>query len=94
MFWRYVYNDNIKPAVAADEIGKSMEDIFLEFAMKYDISDREKDVLKCILEGKSNSETAGELFISENTVKFHIKNILKKTGTSNRKELRSLWQAN
>ncbi len=94
MFWRYVYNDNTKPAVAADEIGKSMEDIFLEFAMKYDISDREKDVLKCILEGKSNSETAGELFISENTVKFHIKNILKKTGTSNRKELRSLWQAN
>ena len=57
------------------------------FAIYHDLSTREKEVLPLILGGKSNSEISGELFVSENTVKFHVRNILKKTGCSNRQEL-------
>lgn len=39
------------------------------------LSQRQRDVLECMAEGMSNKEIAEKLFISENTVKFHIKNI-------------------
>lgn len=58
-----------------------------DFAALLDLSVREQDVLQLILEGKTNKEIAEQLFVSENTVKFHVKNILKKTGCANRKEL-------
>lgn len=51
---------------------------------KYDLSEREIDVLKLLLKGHSNFEIAGELYISVNTVKTHIKNIYKKTEVKNR----------
>ena len=92
-FWRRMYNsfpDRI-PAQTADGRIKSEEERFAEFVTHFDISDREQDVLRQVMEGKTNAEAAAALFISENTVKFHIKNILKKTGATNRKELRRIW---
>ena len=38
-------------------------------------SDRELDVLQQLYEGATNKQIAQQLFISENTVKTHIKNI-------------------
>lgn len=40
-----------------------------------------------ILEGKSNAEIADELFISINTVKTHVANVLKKKKVKNRVQL-------
>jgi DNA-binding NarL/FixJ family response regulator len=40
------------------------------------LTDRELDVLKLLANGLSNSRIAEPLFISENTVKRHISNIL------------------
>lgn len=57
------------------------------FSTQFTFSNREKEVFRLIIGGHSNAEIAGDLFISENTVKFHIKNILKKTQCSNRTEL-------
>ena len=54
---------------------------------KYGLSQRECDVAVLVFENKTNSEIAKEMFISENTVKFHMKNILKKTGCNNRIDL-------
>jgi len=51
---------------------------------KYMLSEREVDVLKLLLIGKTNHEIAKELFISVNTVKTHVKNIYKKTHVKNR----------
>lgn len=48
---------------------------------------REKEVLQLILSGKSNREIAGTLYISENTVKTHIRNIFSKYDVSSRVEL-------
>lgn len=49
-----------------------------------DLSDREKDVVRLLLEGKSNKMIASALHISERTVEFHLKNIYMKTGTGSR----------
>lgn len=57
------------------------------FFKHYDISSREQDVIHLIAENKTNKEIADLLYLSENTVKFHVKNILKKTECANRKEL-------
>ena len=44
------------------------------------ISDREKEVLRLIIEGKSTKEIADLLFLSPNTVEKHRKNMLARTG--------------
>lgn len=48
------------------------------------ISDRERDVLKLLAAGRSNQAIAAELRLSENTVKWHLKNIFDKLGVKNR----------
>jgi len=47
---------------------------------------RELQVLRLVAHGKSNRDIAGELFISENTVKNHIRNILEKLQMKSRME--------
>jgi DNA-binding NarL/FixJ family response regulator len=51
-----------------------------------DLTPREVEVLRLISEGCSNQEIASRLVISINTVTNHVKNILGKTGSSNRTE--------
>lgn len=47
---------------------------------------RETDVLRVLATGKTNLEIAEQLFISENTVRYHIHSILAKLDLPNRKE--------
>ena len=47
---------------------------------------REIQLLHWMVEGHSNREIAKELFISENTVKYHIRNIFQKLEVQNRTE--------
>ena len=54
---------------------------------KYNISRREKEILKLILDGKSNKEIEDTLFISYHTVKNHIYNLYQKLGVKTRYEL-------
>jgi DNA-binding NarL/FixJ family response regulator len=51
------------------------------------LTDRELEVLKLVTVGQRNREIAVELGISENTVKFHLKNIVEKLHAQNRAEL-------
>jgi two-component system NarL family response regulator len=48
------------------------------------LTSRELEVLHLIVDGKSNKEIGGRLFISEATVKTHINSILSKLGVSDR----------
>jgi DNA-binding NarL/FixJ family response regulator len=50
------------------------------------LSKREMDVLKCLAKGMTSAQIAKELFISENTVKTHVRHILEKLEASNRAE--------
>lgn len=47
---------------------------------------REYGVLRLLARGASNAEIAEELVVSPGTVKFHVKNILRKLGAANRSE--------
>ena len=49
-------------------------------------SEREKEVTKLLLEGKSNKQIALTLGISESTVEYHLKNIYKKLQVNSRIE--------
>lgn len=49
-----------------------------------ELTDRETDVLKLIAGGLTNSQIAEKLFISENTVKGHVSNILSKLHLADR----------
>ena len=57
------------------------------FARKYDLTDRQAEILAALLEGGTSKEIARRLFVTEATVKFHVHNILAKTGFRNRAEL-------
>jgi DNA-binding NarL/FixJ family response regulator len=51
-----------------------------------ELSAREAEVLALVSKGASNREIGGTLFISENTVRTHLKNILEKLHVKNRSE--------
>ena len=50
------------------------------------LSPRETDVLKLVARGATNREIADSLFISENTVKTHLSNIMEKLHLANRSQ--------
>jgi len=50
------------------------------------LTDRERDVLRAVVRGLRNKEIAAELGVSENTVKFHLRNILDKLHAQSRAE--------
>lgn len=65
----------IAPAVA-DELARHMDAASL--------SDREAEVLNWVAGGNSNKRIAAQLFISEDTVKAHIRSVLAKLNASDR----------
>ncbi len=50
-------------------------------------TDREVDVLRLVAQGRSNSEIAGELFLSEATVKTYVFRLLTKLDLRDRVQL-------
>ncbi|WLT37029.1 response regulator transcription factor [Synechocystis sp. B12] len=48
------------------------------------LSEREIDVLKLIVEGKSNQEIARTLYLSTNTIKTHVRGIMNKLSVDDR----------
>ena len=63
------------------------EDSLLLFTRQYGLTERQAEILKALLEGGTSKEIARRLFVTEATVKFHVHNILTKTGFRNRAEL-------
>lgn len=61
---------------------------------RFDLSDREVDVIKCLCRGDTNKEIAERLFISDLTVKGHLKHIYQKVGAHTRAAVVSLVLAN
>jgi len=51
------------------------------------LSDRERKILRCLLEGLANKEIAGRLLIPETTVKATLQQLFQKTGVRSRSQL-------
>lgn len=69
-------------------LSDSIKDLLLEKRPEqdpiYTLTDREMDVLRLIATGLSNKQIATQLFISEETVKVHIRNLLRKLNVHSR----------
>jgi DNA-binding NarL/FixJ family response regulator len=76
--------------VLIERIAEKHEFDFENAKMTYRFSKREMDVLKLLCNGDGNRNIAEKLFISEYTVKDHIKNIMHKMGAKSRNEVIAL----
>lgn len=61
--------------------------LFYEFSSVYNLTKREQEIFKLLLQDKTNQEISDELFISIGTVKTHIHNIFQKVDVSRRAQL-------
>jgi DNA-binding NarL/FixJ family response regulator len=51
------------------------------------LSPSEREVARLVVEGLSNHEIAGKLFVTEKTIKFHLTNVYAKLGVQSRAQL-------
>ncbi len=63
---------------------KGKQSIVNSLIENYELTPREAKIMELIATGISNDEIADNLFVSKNTIKFHIKNIFIKLDVSNR----------
>jgi DNA-binding NarL/FixJ family response regulator len=57
----------------------------------HSLTEREREIANLLSQGRSNKDIAGELFISEKTVKNHINHVYAKLGVANRAEAIAVW---
>ncbi|TPV50957.1 helix-turn-helix transcriptional regulator [Pseudarthrobacter phenanthrenivorans] len=63
-------------------------------AADWNLGERELEVLQLLAAGQRNRSIAAKLHISENTVKFHLRNLYRKIGASSRTEAMALAHSN
>ena len=68
----------------------NFEDNLTAFSKKYEISNREAEIIELICKGMSNQEISDSLYISLQTVKDHVHRIFVKTGVRNRIQLSNM----
>ena len=59
-------------------------------ARDYDLTAREKEILKLMVDGLPNTDIADKLGVSPSTAKFHVSNVLSKLGVASRTEAVSM----
>ena len=65
----------------------NIDQVFEAFLAKYGITEREREIILKVVQGKSNADIARELFVSIATVKTHLHNIYTKIGVNSRYNL-------
>lgn len=88
----YIINNLYSPAPITENERKKL--LYEAFEKKYALSRRESEVFRLVAQGLSNPEIGGVLYVSESTFKYHVGNILKKAGCSNRSELILRFKSN
>lgn len=57
------------------------------FLAKYDLTGREAEITRGILNNKTNKEIANQLYVEESTVRYHTANVVKKLCVRNKKDI-------
>lgn len=83
MMWLFVKYHNVRYGEKSD----CNENLYLF----YEITDREKEIIAQLCQGKTNKEIADLLFLSPLTVRDHLSNIYRKTGVNNRIKLAKVF---
>lgn len=65
---------------------------FYQFIKSYNLTTREQDIFKYLLDGKSTQEISDLLYISIGTVKTHVHNIYQKTNVTKKSQLIQLYE--
>jgi DNA-binding CsgD family transcriptional regulator len=68
------------------------EGVLVHLFARHQISSREQEVVRLLLEGKSGRDMARELFVSVKTVKTHVSSVYRKLGIKSRWQLITLIQ--
>jgi two-component system nitrate/nitrite response regulator NarL len=84
--------EKVLPSILASMLANDMGNGALIKAQK-NLTEREKQILHCLLNAYSNKHIARALNISEGTVKVHLKSLMKKISAGNRTQA-ALWARN
>ena len=74
----------LDPAIASQVMGRVGSAQERRSAHSRELTDREFTVLNSLVQGKRNKDIAGELFITERTVKYHVNALFTKLRVQNR----------
>lgn len=85
---------NLLPGEEGPKRKKDITEFVTKFMQKYHLTARELEVLQLISQALSNKQIAQALFISDQTVSVHRKNIMRKLGVSNTAALLKLAYEN
>lgn len=58
-----------------------------EFVLQYDLTEKEQNVLLKLIHGRNVKEAAAELFVSDNTIKTHLKSLFRKTDSKSQADV-------
>ncbi len=67
--------------------GRQQDLLNSEFVTQHHLTEKEQNVLLQLIHGHNIKETASDLFVSENTVKSHLKSIFRKTKTKSQADV-------
>ncbi len=74
----HIYHQVSRPSAA------SRAQTPMSLSEDYPLTRRELEILQLVASGSTNGEVARELWVTEQTVKFHLRNIYRKLGVANR----------
>lgn len=78
---------DLPPEQTAQEMHSELEQERAERAKKWQVNKREIEIIRLIVDGLSTQEIARRIIITENTVKWYVKNIYSKLQVHNRAQL-------
>ena len=83
-----VFPTQLAPVIASEQLGPAMLEARTSSAKV--LSEREREILRCLVQGGSNKVIGSKLGIAESTVKVHLKAVLRKLNLSNRTQA-AIW---
>ena len=94
----FFLNDHTMPSskktphvmVLIEKVSQHRQVNLKEFRKRFGLTERQMEILKLLLSGSTNKKMADVLCVSEDTIKGHLKHIMRRLGVSTRTEILSM----